>query len=70
MTRTQETNQKLLREDHAAEILSISARTLQSWRSRGCGPVFVRLGRAIRYRAEDLETFVRRRRTASEVEVP
>lgn len=44
----------LLTEVKAADLLSISIRTLQAWRSKGCGPAFVRLGRAIRYRRSDL----------------
>lgn len=44
----------LLTEAQAADFLSISMRTLQAWRVRGGGPVFVRAGRAIRYRRRDL----------------
>lgn len=44
----------LLAEIHAADVLCISSRTLQAWRSRGEGPAFVRAGRAIRYRRRDL----------------
>ncbi len=45
-------------EDEAAAFLNLSNRTLQAWRVRGCGPKFRKLGRAVRYRLEDLETFV------------
>jgi len=44
----------LLTEAQTADLLSISMRTLQAWRVRGGGPVFVRAGRAIRYRRCDL----------------
>ena len=44
----------LLTEAQAADFLSISMRTLQAWRVRGGGPVFIRAGRAIRYRRRDL----------------
>lgn len=57
--------EELIREHRAAEILSISARTLQNWRCRGGGPAFIRLGRSVRYRAEDLQEFVLLQRTAS-----
>ena len=41
----------LLTEFPAAEVLNLSIRTLQAWRLRGGGPLFVRLsGRAVRYR--------------------
>jgi predicted DNA-binding transcriptional regulator AlpA len=36
-------------EKSAAQILSLSHRTLQSWRQIGKGPPFVKLGRSIRY---------------------
>ncbi|MEO0559666.1 MAG: helix-turn-helix domain-containing protein [Bacteroidota bacterium] len=49
----------LLTEFDAANTLSLSPGTLRSWRARGKGPVFVRLGRRIAYRLEDLEAFVR-----------
>jgi excisionase family DNA binding protein len=43
-----------LTEKQAARVLSLSHRTLQAWRRVGFGPAFVRLGRAIRYRREDV----------------
>jgi hypothetical protein len=39
----------LLTELQAALRLNISTRTLQSWRRRGFGPAFIRVGRSIRY---------------------
>ena len=36
----------------------VSARTLQRWRLEGIGPVFVKLGRLVRYRQSDLEHFL------------
>jgi hypothetical protein len=44
----------LLTEVQAADLLSLSVRTLQAWRTRAFGPAFVRAGRAIRYRRCDL----------------
>lgn len=44
----------LLREQDAADFLSLSVRTLQSWRIRLAGPPFVQVGRAVRYRRRDL----------------
>jgi hypothetical protein len=44
----------LLTEVQAADLLSLSVRTLQAWRTREFGPAFVRAGRAIRYRRRDL----------------
>lgn len=52
-------SQHLLNETAAADVLGVSPRTLANWRSRGGGPHFVRLnGKAIRYRASDLDEFV------------
>jgi len=48
---------ELLTEVQAAELLRVSVRTLQHWRSCGAGPVFVVVGRARRYRRRDLITF-------------
>ena len=44
----------LLTEAQTADHLSISMRTLQAWRVRGGGPIFIRAGRSIRYRRSDL----------------
>jgi helix-turn-helix protein len=44
----------LLSEVQVSDLLFISVRTLQTWRSQGSGPAFVRAGRAIRYRRGDL----------------
>lgn len=48
----------LLTEAQTAQVLSLSIRTLQSWRGRGSGPHFVRAGRAVRYRRSDIEHWV------------
>jgi predicted DNA-binding transcriptional regulator AlpA len=40
---------RLLTEVQAADLLRLSTRTLQAWRSQRVGPPFVRAGRAIRY---------------------
>ncbi len=44
----------LLTEVQAADVLNLSIRTLQAWRTKRSGPSFVRAGRAIRYRKRDL----------------
>lgn len=45
----------LLSELAAAALLGISTRTLQAWRQRGGGPMFVRISsRCVRYRKRDL----------------
>jgi hypothetical protein len=41
----------------AAEVLSVSPRTLQRWRQEGRGPRFAKLGGAVRYPLTELERF-------------
>ncbi|MCP4318477.1 MAG: helix-turn-helix domain-containing protein [Hyphomicrobiales bacterium] len=48
----------LLTEVQAADFLNVSPRTLQTWRLRGGGPTFVKMGKSVRYRAVDLDAFV------------
>lgn len=48
----------LFTEIEAADVLNISVRTLQAWRSRFFGPAFVRAGRSVRYRRRDLLTWI------------
>lgn len=56
----------LLTTFEAARLLGISPGTLANWRSKGRGPVFVKLGAAVRYWQRDLAEFVQRHR----VQVP
>jgi hypothetical protein len=49
---------ELVTEQRAAALLQVSVKCLQSWRSRGGGPPFVKLGRCVRYGVSDLEAFV------------
>jgi hypothetical protein len=51
-----------LTQSEAALFLRIEPRTLESWRSRGCGPRFVAYSkRCIRYRLSDLKAWVAER---------
>ena len=52
----------LLTEAEAARILRVAPRTLQDWRYRGVGPRYLSYSRrAVRYRLEDLEAWMRER---------
>jgi hypothetical protein len=57
-----ELSQPLLTDMAAAAFLSVSPATLRSWRCRGVGPNYVKLGRgkkaAVRYDRRDLEQYV------------
>lgn len=50
----------LLHQKEAAHILGLSVRTLERHRLAGTGPRYVRLGRLVRYRPQDLVEFVDR----------
>jgi predicted DNA-binding transcriptional regulator AlpA len=47
-----------LTEGEAAMRLGLKVATLRAWRHQRRGPAFVRLGRAIRYLASDVDAFL------------
>lgn len=49
---------RLLREAEAASALGLAVSTLRRWRWAGRGPVFVKLGRAVRYDPVELAAFI------------
>ncbi|GHF32178.1 hypothetical protein GCM10017044_28900 [Kordiimonas sediminis] len=60
----------LLNERQAAAYLNQSIRTLQGWRLRGGGPRFVKIsGRSVRYRIEDINTWIEGRIVANTSEI-
>ena len=48
----------LLTQPQAAELTRLSGRTLERHRLAGTGPKFVRLGRRVLYRRDDLEQWL------------
>jgi excisionase family DNA binding protein len=54
-------NAALLTPNRLADRLGISPRTLQDWRSRKVGPPWIRVGRVIRYREEDVNEWIEKR---------
>ena len=58
----------LLKTPEVAKKLRVTKAALESWRFRGCGPQFVKYGRAVRYRPEDIEKFIEKslRKSTSE----
>ncbi|MCA3746067.1 MAG: helix-turn-helix domain-containing protein [Phenylobacterium sp.] len=64
-------SEHLLSTPTVAEITGLSQVTLRRWRTTGGGPQFVRLGRAVRYRSDDVNAFVEARtfRSTSEADV-
>ena len=55
----------LISTEAAAEHLGLSRRTLEKWRWLGGGPVFRKLGRAVRYDVADLDAFVEQGKRSS-----
>lgn len=57
-TTSQRASLRLLTTNEAADALALSRRTLETYRLRGTGPAFVRIGKsprgAVRYREADL----------------
>jgi hypothetical protein len=55
------TSNNLLTDKQAAPLLGVEPATLRSWRCRGIGPAYVKLGlgpkAACRYNPVDIETF-------------
>ena len=56
---------RLLTAEELADFLDIPIKTLYAWRSRGGGPVGLRVGRHIRYRWADVELWIEDRITDS-----
>lgn len=52
------TNNSIMSVKQAAEYLGLAVSTLNKWRCHGGGPVFVKMGRAVRYRIADLDKFI------------
>jgi len=53
----------------AAQYLGLAVSTLNKWRCHGGGPEFLKLGRAVRYRRDDLDHFLATRMFSSTAEM-
>lgn len=54
---------QILTTEQAAKRLGFEPGTLDQWRWRGCGPPFVKFGRWVRYRSDDLDDWVANRQS-------
>jgi predicted DNA-binding transcriptional regulator AlpA len=52
----------LLNATEVAAMLGIPPSTLANWRYQGLGPRYLRVGRHVRYLAEDLDDWIRTQR--------
>jgi len=56
----------MLQDERAtAKVLSVTPNTLAKWRITGEGPVFYRVGRAIRYDPKDVQAWLDSRKVRS-----
>ena len=49
---------RMMSRNEFAAILSVTTRTLENWEAQGKGPMPIRIGRAVRYRADEVAAFV------------
>lgn len=49
---------RLFNEYDVAEIFRLSVATMRHWRLTGKGPKWLKLGSAVRYRPEDVQTYL------------
>lgn len=48
----------MLKTEQAAEILGVCEKTLRRWRDESAGPRFIRIGRKVFYRPEDVDAWL------------
>lgn len=49
--------ERLLNQTELADLLNVKLRTVEGWRRRRVGPVYIRIEGQVRYRPEDIETY-------------
>lgn len=54
----------LWKDTQVAEYLGVDEKTLERWRRLGEGPPYIRAGRQVRYKPEDVEAWVTQRTTS------
>lgn len=64
-TATDEDEMALINEKEAAAQCGLAVRTLQNWRTRGEGPTFYKMGRAVRYSSDEIAQWVEQQRASS-----
>ena len=53
--------EQLYNENETAKLLSMSVKTLQRYRYTGGGPIYIKLGKSVRYKESDIEKYVSER---------
>lgn len=49
---------KLLDTSEVADLLTNKSNTLEGWRIKGMGPRYIKIGRLVRYRIEDVNAWL------------
>ena len=50
--------QELLDTSELADLLTNKSNTIEGWRIKGVGPRYIKIGRLVRYRIEDVEAWL------------
>ncbi len=53
-----------LTDEEVSQRLGVSPFTVRSWRTKGIGPRYFKVGRAVRYRLADVDAYERQRKTS------
>lgn len=51
--------ENMLNKRELAELLKVSVKTIDNWRSQGKGPKSIRIGRMIRFKQSEVELFIK-----------
>jgi len=51
-----------MNEKQVSELLGVSVQTLRNWRHLRKGPDYIKMGRAVRYHMDDLQTYIDEKR--------
>ena len=57
---TERSQKRTLTDIEVAARVGVSRFTVRSWRLKGLGPRFMKMGRAVRYRPEDVQEYEQR----------
>lgn len=67
MKKRESVSKGVLTPEEASEYLGgVALRTLDRWRQKGIGPIYVKMGRLVRYRVSDLEDYLDARSVSPE----
>jgi predicted DNA-binding transcriptional regulator AlpA len=58
MENTNNRNEQFLNDKQLAEMLNMKPETLKNWRWEGKGPIFIKIGRNVRYRMSDVLNYI------------